>query len=126
MSVTVRSTDQATRVCAGDELAPGEMRAVSLGRLPVVVIRLRDGSLHALVNRCLHHGAPLSRGRLAHGSRGAGGVGDYRADESVDALRCPWHGYEYDVRTGCTLFDPGRRLRRLTVWEEDGSVLLAP
>ena len=60
------------------------MRAVSLGRLPAVVIRLRDGSLHALVNRCLHHGAPLSRGRLGPGSRGTGGVGDYSADESID------------------------------------------
>jgi nitrite reductase/ring-hydroxylating ferredoxin subunit len=125
MSATV-DAEQATRVCASSELAPGEMQAVALGRLPVVVIRLHDGSLHALVNRCLHHGASLSRGRLAHGSRGAGGVGDYRDDESVDALRCPWHGYEYDVRTGCTLIDPSRRLRRLTVWEEDGSVLLAP
>jgi len=125
MSVRVGS-DQATRVCASSELAPGEMREATLGRLPAVVIRLRDGSLHALVNRCLHHGAPLARGRLGHGSRGEDGVGDYRADASVDALRCPWHGYEYDVRTGCTLFDPSRRLRRLTAWEEDGSVLLAP
>ena len=125
MSVRVGS-DQATRVCASSELAPGEMREATLGRLPAVVIRLHDGSLHALVNRCLHHGAPLARGRLGHGSRGEDGVGDYRADASVDALRCPWHGYEYDVRTGCTLFDPSRRLRRLTAWEEDGSVLLAP
>ena len=113
-------------MCASDELAPGDMRAVSLGRLPAVVIRLRDGSLHALVDRCLHHGAPLSRGRLGHGSRGTDGIGDYRDDESVSSLRCPWHGYEYDVRSGCALFDPSRRLRRLTVWEEDGSVLLAP
>jgi nitrite reductase/ring-hydroxylating ferredoxin subunit len=125
MSATTES-EQATRVCASHDLAPGEMRAVALGRLPAVVIRLCDGSLHALVNRCLHHGAPLSCGRLGHGSRGAGGVGDHRPDDSVDVLRCPWHGYEYDVRTGGTLFDPGRRLRRLTVWEEDGSVLLAP
>jgi len=125
MSATVDS-DQAVRVCASDELGRGEMRAATLGRLPAVVIRLQDGTLHALVNRCLHHGAPLSRGRLSHGSRGQAGVGDYSADDSVDALRCPWHGYEYDVRTGCTLFDSERRLRRLTVWEEDGSVLLAP
>ena len=112
------------RVCASDELAPGAMRAVSWGRLPVVVIRLEDGSLHALVDRCLHHGGPLSAGRLGHGSAGAGGVGDYRPDESVAVLRCPWHGYEYDIRTGCTLFDPDRRLRTLTVTERDDSILL--
>lgn len=112
------------RVCASEELAPGEMRAASWGRLPVVVIRLQDGSLHALVNRCLHHGAPLSAGRLGHGSTGVGGVGDYRPDESVAVLRCPWHGYEYDVRTGCTLFDRSRQLRTFTVTERDGSILL--
>lgn len=120
------ATAEAVRVCASDELAPGEMTAVSLGRLPAVVIRLDDGSLHALVNRCLHHGGPLSAGRLGHGSAGAGGVGDYRPDESTAVVRCPWHGYEYDVRTGCTLFDPGRRLRTLTVTERDGSILLTP
>jgi nitrite reductase (NADH) small subunit len=114
MSATVDS-DQAVRVCASEELGAGEMRAAALGRLPAVVIRLQDGTVHALVDRCLHHGAPLAHGRLTHGSRGQAGVGDYSADESVAVLRCPWHGYEYDVRTGCTLFDPNRRLRRLTV-----------
>ncbi|MBV9804389.1 MAG: Rieske (2Fe-2S) protein [Solirubrobacterales bacterium] len=112
------------RVCASDELAPGEMRVASWGRLPVLVVRLEDGSLHALVNRCLHQGAPLSAGQLGHGSTGAGGVGDYRPDESVAVLRCPWHGYEYDVRTGCTLFDPNRRLRTFTVIDRDGLILL--
>jgi len=121
----VTATDaEVVRVCASDELAPGAMRAASWGRLPVVVIRLEDGSLHALVDRCLHHGGPLSAGRLGHGSAGAGGVGDYRPDESVAVLRCPWHGYEYDIRTGCTLFDPDRRLRTLTVTERDDSILL--
>jgi phenylpropionate dioxygenase-like ring-hydroxylating dioxygenase large terminal subunit len=42
---------RATRVCASDELGPGKMLATQLGRLAVVVIRLDDGSLHALVNR---------------------------------------------------------------------------
>jgi nitrite reductase/ring-hydroxylating ferredoxin subunit len=116
---------EVTTVCDSDELAPGTIRAARVGRLAAVVVRLEDGSLHALVDRCLHHGAPLSRGRLSHGSAGSAGVGDYRPDESVAVLRCPWHGYEYDLRTGCTLVDPERRLRRLTVWEQDGSVLLS-
>lgn len=118
------TAEEVVRVCASEELARGEMRTAFLGRLPVVVIRLEDGSLHALVNRCLHHGGPLSAGRLGHGSAGADGVGDYRPDESTAVVRCPWHGYEYDVRTGCTLFDPSRRLRTFTVTERDGSILL--
>ena len=116
---------EAVRVCGSGELAPGAMRPVSLGRLPVVVIRLDDGSLHAFVNRCLHQGAPLSAGRLGPRTI-ADEVGEYRLDESAPVLRCPWHGYEYDVRTGCTLIDPARRLRALPVTERDGSILLTP
>lgn len=120
------TTAELTRVCGSAELAPGEMRAARLGRLPVVVIRSDDGSLHALVDRCLHQGAPLSHGRLGPAIRGGAGVGDYRPDHSTAVLRCPWHGYEYDVRTGCTLFDPRRRLRPLTVTEHDGFIFIAP
>ena len=38
-------------------------------------------------------------------------------------LKCPWHGYEYDVRTGCALFDERRRLRRVAV-EERGVIVV--
>ena len=38
-------------------------------------------------------------------------------------LKCPWHGYEYDVRSGCALFDRRRRLRRVDVRDEDGLIV---
>jgi nitrite reductase/ring-hydroxylating ferredoxin subunit len=108
-------------VCAAGELGPGEMAAAVLGSLPIVVVRTRDGELHGLVDRCLHQGARLSRGRLLAATDGDV-VGEYRALEH-DVLKCPWHGYEYDVRSGCGLFDPRRRLRRVRVREEDGLIV---
>jgi nitrite reductase/ring-hydroxylating ferredoxin subunit len=39
-------------------------------------------------------------------------------------LKCPWHGYEYDVRSGCALFDRRRRLRRVRVREEGGLIVV--
>src|SRR6266851_1769610 len=39
--------------------------------------------------------------------------------------RCPWHGWEYDLRTGQSWFDPGRVVvRRYEVSVEPGAQLL--
>ena len=110
-------------VCAAEELPPGQMIATRLGQLPVVVVRDADGTLHALHDRCLHQGARLSDGRLlraTHGER----PGEYVEAQGQLVLKCPWHGYEYDVRTGCTLFDERLRVRRLAVREERGVIVV--
>jgi nitrite reductase/ring-hydroxylating ferredoxin subunit len=78
--------------------------------LPIVVVRTLDGELHGLVDRCLHQGARLSGGRLLH------------CDER-EILRCPWHGYEYDVRTGCAVFDRRLALERIDVRVESGQIV---
>ena len=103
-------------VCAAEELAKGHMRPAKLGPFPIVVVRTPDGSLFALLDKCLHQGGPLSRGRL--------GVDDYRFERSGEILRCPWHGYEYDVRDGRLLADPSRHLGTFTVREVDGNIVV--
>ncbi|KDU96605.1 3-phenylpropionate dioxygenase [Komagataeibacter rhaeticus] len=40
---------------------PGDYRLIAVGDTPVIVNRARDGSLHALVNRCSHRGAEVQR-----------------------------------------------------------------
>jgi nitrite reductase (NADH) small subunit len=111
-------------VCPSQRLAPGEMLECRLEGSPVVVIRAGDGSLHALAGRCLHQGAPLAAGRLYQRSIPTSGVGRYRFEAGQEVLKCPWHGYEYDIRTGATVFDQGRRLQRLQAWEEGDVVLV--
>jgi len=109
-------------VCAAEELAPGDMVSATLGEVPIVVVRAPDGRLHGLVDRCLHQGARLSGGRLLAGTDGDR-VGEYVLREDDVVLKCPWHGYEYDVRSGCALFDTRRRVRRVDVREEDGLIV---
>ena len=109
-------------VCAAGELERGTMVRVHAGTTPVVVIRASDGGLHALIDRCPHQGGPLSRGKLQTAVVGDG-PGDYREAQTT-ILKCPWHGFEFDVATGCALFDPRRRVRRFDVHEENGRVVL--
>jgi nitrite reductase/ring-hydroxylating ferredoxin subunit len=110
-------------VCAADELKPGEMRAARLGPMPVVIIRTESGVLHGMLDKCLHQGGPLSRGRLLKAMDGQR-AGDYREEDGRVIVKCPWHGYEYDVTTGCTLFDPHRCVRTFTVREVNGQIVV--
>jgi anthranilate 1,2-dioxygenase large subunit len=40
---------------------PGDFRVIAVGDTPVVVDRAKDGSIHAMVNRCAHRGAIVQR-----------------------------------------------------------------
>lgn len=43
-------------------------------------------------------------------------------DSDREILKCPWHGYEYDIRTGQTVFDETRCLQTFTVREEGDEI----
>jgi nitrite reductase/ring-hydroxylating ferredoxin subunit len=114
-------------VCRTSELLPGEMVSGQVGPIPVVVVRASDGTLHAMVAKCLHQGGPLDKGRLYEHVT-AQDIGEYIPEKNCEILKCPWHGYEYDIRTGCVLTDPSRRLQQFNVREEGDEVVveLAP
>jgi nitrite reductase/ring-hydroxylating ferredoxin subunit len=109
-------------VCAADELEPGGMAAARIGMLPIVAVRTADGELHGFVDRCLHQGARLSGGRLLPEAEGDA-VGAHRMLDAREVIKCPWHGEEYDVRSGCAVFDRRRTLVRVDVREEDGRIV---
>jgi nitrite reductase/ring-hydroxylating ferredoxin subunit len=104
---------------AESELAPGEFTRVEVDGIGIVVLRTQAGELCALRDICSHQGARLSNGTLE-----AAVVGHYRllADRAV--MRCPWHGYEFDVSTGLCVADPTERVRAYPVSVEDGVVSL--
>jgi len=63
------------------------------------------GEFFALRNACPHQGGPLCQGVLS-GFAVPGAPGEYRYLRRGEILRCPWHGWEFDVRTGRSYFDP--------------------
>lgn len=106
-----------------DELEPGQVRSVKVDGVSVAVIRTKGGELRALRDVCPHLGAPLSTGSLQSLVVGPE-VGEYRLTEKA-ILRCPWHGYEFDVETGRCIADPeGLRVRSYPVSVEDSQVVL--
>jgi 3-phenylpropionate/trans-cinnamate dioxygenase ferredoxin subunit len=111
-------------VAAADEIPPGGRKIVDVGGRSVGVFNV-DGEYFALRNRCPHQGGALCEGKL-WGSLRATKPGDFEYSATKEILTCPWHGWEFHVRTGQSWCEPRRlRVRRYDVTVEDGNVLTA-
>jgi 3-phenylpropionate/trans-cinnamate dioxygenase ferredoxin subunit len=105
------------------ELEPGTMRAASVEGLELVIARSKTGSVHAFRDRCAHSGARLSRGKLIRMIDGDE-VDHHELTETL-VIRCPWHGYEYDLEDGRCVADPKHvRVRKYAVVVENDTVWL--
>jgi 3-phenylpropionate/trans-cinnamate dioxygenase ferredoxin subunit len=105
-----------------DELPPGARKLVQIGGRSIGVFNI-GGRFYALRNRCPHQGGPLCEGFIV-GALRADAPGEYDHRPEAAYLRCPWHGWEFDVRTGQSWFDPARtRVRTYDVAVQSGSEL---
>jgi nitrite reductase/ring-hydroxylating ferredoxin subunit len=91
------------------------------GRELGVVRNPHTGGLHALRNRCPHSGAPLCLGSIVE--RASGNPGSYLST-GRPILRCPWHGWEYDLETGRCPDDARMRVAVYPVRIEGDRVLV--
>jgi nitrite reductase/ring-hydroxylating ferredoxin subunit len=111
-------------VATVDEIPPGGRKILSVGGRSIGVFNV-GGEYFALLNRCPHQAGPLCEGKQ-HGLLEADVPGEYRYSRPGEILRCPWHGWEYDLRTGQSWFDPAKvRVRRYEAGVQPGSALLA-
>jgi nitrite reductase/ring-hydroxylating ferredoxin subunit len=94
------------RVCTLAEVAPGRLNRFDVAGVtwPVLVAWV-DGELIACPGVCPHEDVALSDGDL-EGSQ----------------VRCPGHGYLFDLHTGRCKHDPGLHLRRYPITLVDDEV----
>ncbi len=98
--------------------AEGTCRLVTVdGR--EVGLRVHDGAFYAYENRCLHQGGPVCEGivvgRVEEEIDAEGATLGQRFVDDAPHLVCPWHAFEYDLRTGELVTDRSRKLRRYEV-----------
>jgi nitrite reductase (NADH) small subunit/3-phenylpropionate/trans-cinnamate dioxygenase ferredoxin subunit len=70
------------RAAKTSDVPAGTIREFQVEGTPVALANV-DGQFHAINNICIHRGGPLGDGPL---------------EGSI--VTCPWHGWQYDVRTG--------------------------
>lgn len=52
-----------------------------------------DGTFYAIDNTCVHRGGPLGEG-----------------DVAGDVVACPWHNWEFNVKTGACINNPSAKV----------------
>lgn len=95
---------------------------VNAGAREVGIVRW-NGDVYAISNVCTHQRGPLCRGTLGGLLTGAS-PGDFQLDEDTPVLACPWHGWEFNVRTGRALWDERYAVRTYETRVEDGRLLV--
>ena len=110
-------------VAAVGEIAEGERKLVTLEGRESGVFNVK-GEFYALLNKCPHSGAELCRGMVI-GLAQSDEPGEYTLTRPGEFLRCPWHGWEFDIRTGQSWFDPKKvRTRAYKTTIEPGAELV--
>lgn len=105
----------------------GERRLVMAGDLEIGIFK-ENGAYHAYSNYCLHQGGPACEGltiakveeRLMPDKTSRG---MYFSETELHFV-CPWHGYEYDIKTGECVSDRRLKLRRYKVVEKGEDIFV--
>ncbi len=74
------------KVCSLSELPPGSQKIVECGVHKVALFHYNN-EITAIANACLHKAGPL-------------GLGTVEKKQDGLYVTCPWHGWEYNIKTG--------------------------
>ena len=91
-------------VASVGDIKPGEKKLVTVKGREVGVFNV-GGEFFALANRCPHAGGPMCDGVVASLVEPSK-PGEYKLSRKDEFVRCPWHGWEFDIRTGQSWCDP--------------------
>jgi nitrite reductase/ring-hydroxylating ferredoxin subunit len=124
LSATEPQAKRETVVGRVEELPPGSVTIVPVGKFGVGVFNVA-GTYYAVTNYCPHEGAPLCQGSLTGTTAPQPGrEEDVAWIKEGEVIRCPWHRWEFDLKTGKVISDPTRGIRVYEVEVRDGEVFL--
>jgi len=86
--------------------AANEAREFSCGDKVICVANV-NGSISAMDNICLHRGGPLGQGII-----------------EGDKIVCPWHGWQYNAKTGEAAHNPAAKVAIYPIKIEGDDVLI--
>ena len=107
-----------------NDIADGDYKIFAVEELEVGIFRTGSKVL-AYENVCPHAGGPVCQGKIFHQVEEI-----ITPDNKTAGLRfgkqrhivCPWHGYEFDLKTGINQGWDKLRLRKANLEEKDGNI----
>jgi nitrite reductase/ring-hydroxylating ferredoxin subunit len=114
-------------ICEEEEIEPGERILVELEGRDIAIFNV-DGELFCYTNWCVHQAGPICQGTLS-GTRKASFdpktlKTSLKWEKEGEIISCPWHGWEYDIKSGDCLSRTRRRLITHDVRRTDGTVVV--
>lgn len=107
-------------VASVDEISEGGRKIVQIKNLSIGVFHIK-GEFYALLNYCPHIGAELCKGKIC-GTNMESEVYEFIYGKDMEIIRCPWHGWEFDIKTGKSLFDEKVKAKSYKVEIENGRI----
>lgn len=107
-------------VASIEEIPSGAFKIVQIEQRSIGVYNVK-GDYYAVHNYCPHQGAELCKGVVC-GTTLESQVYEFIYGRDQEILRCPWHGWEFDLKTGKSLFSDKVRTRTYPVVVEDGQI----
>lgn len=102
-----------------------DRKIIAQGDHEIGVFRV-DGEFFAYENNCVHQGGPVCQGKILN--RVVEVLGEDKTSQGLKFseedvhIVCPWHGYEYNLKTGRHPGDKNVRLKPYDVKVRDGEV----
>ena len=107
------------------DYAEGDRKVVDCGEQEVGIFRI-DGEFFAWHNRCAHRAGPVCQGRIMkrviEPLAADRTIRTQEYDPSETNIICPWHGYEFNIKTGCHQGNSRIRLRKADMTIRDGEI----
>jgi nitrite reductase (NADH) small subunit len=85
------------KVAGTGDVAPGSGMVAEVNGQTIALFNV-EGTYYAVGNTCVHRGGPLGEGDL-----------------EGDTISCPWHGWEYNVKTGACINNPAASVKSYEV-----------
>jgi len=95
------------KVANVDDVTPGEGRVIDINGTEIALFNV-GGNFYAIDNCCPHKGGPLGMGAL-----------------DGEVVTCPWHGFQYDVKSGKSPIIPNSEVDSFEVRVDGSDVLVA-
>ncbi|MFD4820495.1 Rieske (2Fe-2S) protein [Peribacillus butanolivorans] len=121
----VENTQSQNRVVLfpSDQLKPGERKLIKVDQLEIAIINV-DEKIYAFRNECPHQGISMVYGPVT-GTMVTSYPQEYKYGLENEIIKCPLHGWEFDLKTGKSFFSPNQvSLLTYDVKKEEKDIVL--
>ncbi|MEE8177050.1 MAG: non-heme iron oxygenase ferredoxin subunit [Acidobacteriota bacterium] len=95
------------KVATVTDVEPGKVKEITVNEKVIALCNV-NGTFYALDNVCLHRGGPLGQGYV-----------------EGEKLECPWHGWQFVIKTGVSPVNPNAKVPTFEVKVEGRDVMVA-